>query len=74
MPFSCRKQLEEEHFGQADPYGAELESTPLARDSVGVQHRQQFRARVPTGSVGRQITQASSAQIVNAPGRSPMLM
>lgn len=71
---SRRRQLEEDYLGQADPYGAELESTPLARDRIVVEQQQSFRARLPTASVGRQISQVRSAQIVQGANTTPTLL
>jgi hypothetical protein len=71
---SRRKQLEEDYFGQADPYGAELQSTPLARDSVVVQEKQHFRSRLPTESVGRHISHVRDAQIVQGASKTPTLL
>jgi hypothetical protein len=71
---SRRRQLEEDYLGQADPYGAELESTPLARDRIVVEQQQSFRARLPTASVGRQISQVRGAQIVQGANTTPTLL
>ena len=71
---SRRKQLEEEHFGQADPYGVELQSTPLARDRMVVQQQQRFRSRLPTESVGRHISHVRGAQIVQGANKAPTLL